>query len=68
MFQVKVNDIKLLEQIKTEFKRTIKCNKYRSQMTVQPQKNNLIIQLIQHLQMLMDYLFCRFKELLEKII
>ena len=31
----------LLEQLKTGFKRTIKRNKYRSQMTVQPQNNNL---------------------------
>ena len=32
---------KLLEQLKLGFKRTIKWNKYRSQMTVQPQNNNL---------------------------
>ena len=37
----KENDIKLLEQLKSGFKRTIKWNKYRSQMTVQPQNNNL---------------------------
>ena len=37
----KDNDIKLLEHLKTGFKRTIKCNKYRSQMTVQPRNNNL---------------------------
>ena len=37
----KENDIKLLEQLKSGFKRTIKWNKYRSQMTIQPQKNNL---------------------------
>ena len=37
----KENDIKLLEQLKTGFKRTIKWNKCRSQMTVQPQNNNL---------------------------
>ena len=37
----KENDTKLLEQLKTGFKRTIKWNKYRSQMTVQPQNNNL---------------------------
>ena len=35
------NDIKLLEQLKLGFKRTIKWNKYRSQMTIQPQNNNL---------------------------
>ena len=37
----KENDTKLLEQLKSEFKETIKWNKYRSQMTVQPQNNNL---------------------------
>ena len=37
----KENDIKLLEQLKTGFKRTIKWNKYRSQITIQPQNNNL---------------------------
>ena len=37
----KENDIKLLEQLKTGFKRTIKWNKYRSQMTIQPQNKNL---------------------------
>ena len=35
----KENDIKLLEQSKSGFKRTIKWNKYRSQ--IQPQNNNL---------------------------
>ena len=35
------NDIKLLEQLKTGFKITIKWNKYRSQMTIQPKNNNL---------------------------
>ena len=37
----KENDIKLLEQLKSGFKKTIKWNKYRSQMTIQPQNNNL---------------------------
>ena len=37
----KENDIKLLEQLKTGFKRTIKWNKYRSQISIQPPKNNL---------------------------
>ena len=37
----KENDIKVLEQLKLGFKRTIKWNKYRSQMTIQPQNNNL---------------------------
>ena len=35
----KENDTKLLEQLKIGFKRTIKWNKYRSQMTVQPHNN-----------------------------
>ena len=38
----KEDDIKLLEQLKSGFKRTIKWNKYRSQMSIQPQNNNLI--------------------------
>ena len=37
----KENNIKLLEQLKSGFKRTIKWNKCRSQMTLQPQNNNL---------------------------
>ena len=32
----KENDMKHLEQSKSGFKRTIKWNKYRSQMTIQP--------------------------------
>ena len=35
----KENYIKLLEQLKSGFKRTIKWNKYRLQMTIQPQNN-----------------------------
>ena len=38
----KKNDIKLLEQLKSGFRRTIKWNKYRSQMTIQVQNNNII--------------------------
>ena len=37
----KENDIQILEQLKSGFKKTIKWNKYRSQMTIQPQNNNL---------------------------
>ena len=37
----KENDTKVLEQLKTGFKKTIKWNKYRSQMTAQPRNNNL---------------------------
>ena len=35
------NDNKLLEQLRTGFKRTIKWNKYRSEMTNQTKNNNL---------------------------
>ena len=34
-------DITLLEQLKSGFKKTIKWNKYRSQMTIQPQNSKL---------------------------
>ena len=37
----KENDIKLLEQLKSGFKRTIKWNKYRSEMTNQTKTNHL---------------------------
>ena len=37
----KENDVKLLEQLKLGFKRTIKWNKYRSQMSVQNNNNKL---------------------------
>ena len=37
----KKNDIQLLKQLKTGFKRSIKWKKYRSQMTIQPKNNNL---------------------------
>ena len=37
----KENDTKLLEQLKTGFKRTIKWNKCRSQMSIQNNNNNL---------------------------
>ena len=35
------NQKKCLEQLKSGFKRTVKWNKYRSKMTIQPQNNNL---------------------------
>ena len=40
----KENNIKLLEKLKSGFKKTIKCIKYRSQMTIQ--NNNKIIIII----------------------
>ena len=44
----KENDINLLEQLKLGFKKIIKWNKHRSQMTVQPQNNNLNYLIVQH--------------------
>ena len=35
------NDKRLLEQLRTGFKRTIKWNKYRSEITNQTQNNNI---------------------------
>ena len=37
----KENEIKLLQQLKSGFRRTIKWNKYRSQMSIQNNNNNL---------------------------
>ena len=37
----KENDIKLWQQLKSGFKRTKKWNKYWSQITIQPQNNDL---------------------------
>ena len=37
----KENKIKLLEQLKSGFKRTVKWNKYRSQVTIQSNNDNL---------------------------
>ena len=37
----KENDIKHLEQLKSGFKRSLKWNKYKSKMTIQPQNNSL---------------------------
>ena len=37
----KENDNKLLEQLNSGFKRTVKWNKYSSQITIQPQNNNI---------------------------
>ena len=37
----KENDTKILEQLKLGFKRSVKWNKYRLQITIQPQNNSL---------------------------
>ena len=68
----KENDIKLLEKLKSGFKKTIKWNKYRSQMTIQNNNNNLSYLMDPTFTMLIDYLSYRSKELkkimLKKII
>ena len=46
----KENDTKPLEKLKSGFKKTIKWNKYRSQMTIQPQNDNLIMKIVQALE------------------
>ena len=53
------DDNKLLEQLKTGFKRTIKWNKYKSEMTKQTKTNNsnYLIDLLK----LIDYLFSYLK-------
>ena len=40
------NDNKLLEQLTTGFKRIVKWNKYRSEMSNQARNNNLLIDLV----------------------
>ena len=53
----KRNEMKILEQLKLGFKRTIKWNIYRSEMIIQPQNNNLDYLIDPNLQMSIDYLF-----------
>ena len=55
--------IKLLEKLKYGFKKTIKWNKYRSQMTIQDNNNNLNYLIDPTLQMLIDHLSYHLKEL-----
>ena len=64
----KENDIKLLEQLKTGFKRTIKWNKYRSQMSIQPQNNNLNYLIDPTLPKLIDYLCNLSQEIIIQIV
>ena len=59
----KENDIKLLEQLKSGFKKTIKWNKYGSQMTIQPKNNNLNY-LIDSTFTNVNRLFCFFQEII----
>ena len=59
---------KLLEQLKSRFKRTIKRNKYRSQMTIQPQNNNLNYLIDSAFMNVNNYLFCLFQEIIILIV
>ena len=55
------DDNNFLEQLKSGFKRTIKWNKYRSEMTNPPKTNHLNYLIDQHLINSIDYLFYRSK-------
>ena len=61
------NDKKPLKQLKSRFKRTVKWNKYRSQMTMQPQNNNLNY-LIDPTFTKVNRLFCNLREMLKEIV
>ena len=50
------NDKTPLEQLRTGFKRTIKWNKYKSEMTIQTKNKNLNYLSIPHLLKSIDYL------------
>ena len=63
----KENDIKLLEKLKSGFKRTIKWNKHRSQLTIQPQNNNLNYLIDPTFTNVNRYLFCHFQEIMQVI-
>ena len=70
------NDKKLLQLLKSGFKRTVRWNKYRSQMTIQSQNKNLnylidptftkVNKLSQHL--LKSTKFFHFQEMMKEII
>ena len=55
------DDNNFLEQLKSGFKRTIKWNKYISEMTTPPKTNYLNYLIDQHLIKSIDYLFYRSK-------
>ena len=68
----KENDIKHLEKLKSGFKKTIKWNKYKSQMTIQNSNNNLNYLIDPTFTNANRFLSCHLKELkktmLKKII
>ena len=57
------NDKKLLEQLKSRFKRTVKWNKYKSQMAIQNNNNNLTYLI----DTKVNRLFCHLQEMLKEI-
>ena len=63
----KENDTKLLGQLEIRFKRTIKWKIYRSEITIQPYNSNLDYLIYLIFTTLIDYLFCRLRELMQVI-
>ena len=64
----KENDKTFLEKLKSGFERAIKWNKYRFQMTIQKNNNNLNYLIDPAFTKVNSLFFCHLKELLEKII
>ena len=58
---------KVFRKLKLGFKRIIKWNKYRSQMTVEPQNNYPSYLIDPTFTKLIDYLFCRLQEIMQVI-
>ena len=59
----KENDKKLLKQLKSGFKRTVKWSKYRSQMTIESNNSNLNYLIDPTFTKVNSCLFCPLKEL-----
>ena len=58
---------KVFRKLKLGFKRIIKWNKYRSQMTVEPQNNYPSYLIDPTFTKLIDYLFCHLQEIMQVI-
>ena len=63
----KENDTKLLKQLKSGFQKTIKWNKYRSQITIQPQNNNLYYLIDPTFTNVKRIFFCHLQEMMQVI-
>ena len=64
----KENDAKLLERLKSRFKRTVKWNKYRSQTTVQSNNHNLNYLIDPTFTKVNRLFVCNLKELKKKML